>query len=154
MYDALYGKGNCVDQEKACYAKGLDTGDKICSKADNYCANNVELVLDDVANRDEYDIRELMPDPFPETYYVKYLNTRKVQKAIGAVQNFSEYSYIVGTAFGNTGDDGRESMTIESIRQLLKQNVYINLYAGDADYNCVSRRLLTVRIVLTRYRTG
>lgn len=137
MYDALYGKGNCVDGIKACYAKGLSTGDKLCSKADNYCAENVEEVLDFAANRDEYDIRELMPDRFPEEYYVSYLNLPRVQKAIGAYQNFTEYSYIVGNAFGNTGDDGRESMTIESIRKLLKQGVYINLYAGDADYNCV-----------------
>lgn len=33
-------------------------------------------------------------------------------------ENFSESSNIVGTAFGKTGDDGRESMTIESIRSV------------------------------------
>ena len=35
----------------------------ICSAADNYCADNVESVYDEVLNRDEYDIRELDPDP-------------------------------------------------------------------------------------------
>lgn len=136
MYNALYGKGKCVDQIKNCYAQGPTAGDKICSKADNFCANNVELVLDNVPNRDEYDIREVVPDPFPESYFEDYLNTPRVQKAIGAYQNFSTYSYIIGNAFGTTGDDGRESMTIESIRKLLDQDVYVNLYAGDADYNC------------------
>ena len=35
----------------------------ICSAADNYCADNVESVYDEVLNRDEYDIREVQPDP-------------------------------------------------------------------------------------------
>ena len=35
----------------------------ICSAADNYCADNVESIYDEVLNRDEYDIRELVPDP-------------------------------------------------------------------------------------------
>lgn len=136
MYNALYGDDKCVDSIRSCYSQGPTAGDKICSKADNFCANNVELVLDNIANRDEYDIRELMPDPFPESYFEDYLNTPRIQKAIGAYQNFSTFSYIIGNAFGQTGDDGRESMTIESIRKLLKQNVSVNLYAGDADYNC------------------
>lgn len=36
----------------------------------------------------------------------------------------------------STGDDGRESMTIEDIRKLLAKNITITLFAGDADYNC------------------
>lgn len=35
----------------------------ICSEADNYCAENVESIYDEVLSRDEYDIRELAPDP-------------------------------------------------------------------------------------------
>ena len=58
MYNALYAKGGCVDGIKECYATG---DNKICSKHDNYCADNVEFLLDDPANRDEYDIRELYP---------------------------------------------------------------------------------------------
>lgn len=42
----------------------------------------------------------------------------------------------VANAFGNTGDDGREVGTITAIGKLLKQNVSVLLYAGDADYNC------------------
>lgn len=62
MYNNLYGKGNCVDQLNSC----ANTGDNvICSAADNYCADNVESIYDEVLNRDEYDIRELEPDPFP-----------------------------------------------------------------------------------------
>lgn len=82
------------------------------------------------------DIRELSPDPFPYEDYVAYLNTPQVQSAIGAYVNFSESNNVVGQAFAETGDDGRESMTIEDIRKLLARNITVTLWAGDADYNC------------------
>lgn len=81
-------------------------------------------------------MRELTPDPFPYSFYVDYLNTPEVQAAIGAYQNFSESSNAVSQAFTYTGDDNRESGTIEAIRSLLEQGVTVMLYAGDADYNC------------------
>ena len=77
-------------------------------------------------------MRELTPDPFPYEFYVDYLNSPKVQAAIGAYQNFSEYSGTVGNAFGNTGDDDRESATIENVRKLLEAGVQVLLYFGDA----------------------
>ncbi|KAI4112348.1 MAG: hypothetical protein LQ338_008322, partial [Usnochroma carphineum] len=133
VYNSLYGPGNCVDQIKDCYARGID---EICSAADSFCANLVEGVYDNVLNRDEYDVRELSPDPFPYEFYVDYLNTPKVQAAIGAFVNFSESSSVVGTAFGETGDDGREEGTVEDVLRLLQQNITVMLYFGDADYNC------------------
>ncbi|KAJ1025015.1 hypothetical protein NDA18_004301 [Ustilago nuda] len=133
MYNNLFGPGNCLDQIRDCYATGTN---QVCSTADTFCASNVESILDKYANRDEYDIRELSPDPFPYTYYVDYLNTPAVQKAIGALQNFSESSPTTSNAFGNTGDDGRESGTIQDVRSLLDQGVQVVMYAGDADYNC------------------
>jgi len=72
----------------------------------------VENVYDIYLNRDEYDVRELDPDPFPTEFYVDYLNTPKVQAAIGAYQNFSESNNAVYMAFTATGDDGREYGTI------------------------------------------
>jgi carboxypeptidase C (cathepsin A) len=77
-----------------------------------------------------------MPDPFPYEYYVSYLNTPEVQAAIGAYQNFSESSESVSQAFTATGDDNREFGTIEALKKLLDQGIYVFLYAGDADYNC------------------
>ena len=133
VYNAMYGPGNCYDQISNCYATGRDD---VCSIGDNFCASNVEFVLDDVANRDEYDIRELMPDRFPYGFYPDYLNRPDIQKAIGAFTNYSDSSALVGNAFGSTGDDGRESNTIEDIRLLLQQGVTVMVYAGDADYNC------------------
>ena len=133
MYNALYGSGNCVDMTKDCYARGIN---EICSAADNFCANNVEEVLDIFANRDEYDIRELSPDPFPPTFYVDYLNSPNVQEAIGAYVNFTESNSAVSSAFGSTGDDDREDGTIEALKSLIADDVTVVLYAGDADYNC------------------
>lgn len=82
-------------------------------------------------------MRELKPDPFPYSFYVSYLNSPKVQAAIGAYQNFSESSNSVYQAFTATGDDNREIGTIEALRALIKQNVTVMLYAGDADYKFV-----------------
>ncbi|SNX85794.1 probable carboxypeptidase 2 [Melanopsichium pennsylvanicum] len=133
MYNNIFGPGNCLDQIRDCYATGTN---QVCSTADTFCANNVESLLDNYANRDEYDIPELSPDPFPYSFYVDYLNTPALQEAIGAFQNFSESSSTVSNAFGNTGDDGREDSTIEDMRSLLDQGVQVVMYAGDADYNC------------------
>lgn len=93
-------------------------------------------MYDIYSGRDEYDFRELTPDPFPYSFYVNYLNTPTVQSAIGAFQNYSESSNTVGTAFGTTGDDGSEMNTVEDLALLLQQNVSIMMYFGDADYNC------------------
>ncbi|RDL39293.1 uncharacterized protein BP5553_03633 [Venustampulla echinocandica] len=133
LYNNLYGKGNCIDQVQDCYDRGIN---EICSAADSFCANFVESIYDDYLGRDEYDMREFVPDPFPYSYYQDYLNTPKVQSAIGAFQNISGSSSAVYNAFTATGDDSRESGTIEALRKLVAQGVNVVLFAGDADYNC------------------
>ncbi|MDI1490505.1 MAG: hypothetical protein OHK93_001709 [Ramalina farinacea] len=133
MYKNLYSPGGCIDQLSACAKPGNDS---LCSDADSYCAENVEGLYDVYLGRDEYDFRELTPDPFPYGFYPAYLNTPEVQSAIGAATNFTDFDAAVGDAFGTTGDDGREDSTIEDIRSLLKDNITVILYAGDADYNC------------------
>ena len=70
VYNNLYGAGQCVDQLESCASSG---DNQICANADNFCADNVESIYDNVLNRDEYDIRELQPDPFPPLFYVQYL---------------------------------------------------------------------------------
>lgn len=138
MYDNLYGEGKCVDQLHDCNTNGSD---ETCSDADDFCYNEVEYIYDEVTGRDEYDLRELMPDPFPYTHWVAYLNTQKVQEAVGAYTNFT-YSVTnlgtgpVATAFGITGDDARQFDIIDKNRKLVEQGVYVMHYAGDADYNC------------------
>ena len=127
--NSLYGAGNCLDQTRSCYATGSNS---VCANADEFCYYNVEYPFDKYSGRDEYDMRYLTPDPFPYSYYVEYLNTPEVQSAIGAFQNFSESSGTVSNAFGNTGDDDRESGTIEACRKLLDAGVQVMLYYGDA----------------------
>lgn len=61
MFDNLYGTGKCVSGLQKCAQTGSN---EICQDADTYCANNVESLYDNYLNRDEYDIRELEPDPF------------------------------------------------------------------------------------------
>ncbi|KAK4504685.1 hypothetical protein PRZ48_002646 [Zasmidium cellare] len=133
VYNSMYGKGNCYDMTVDCNTHGTN---EICAAADTFCYNEVEYILDSVTGRDEYDIRELTPDPFPYNYYVDYLNTAKVQKAIGAFTNYSDSSSTVGSSFSNTGDDDREEGTVEAVRKLVEQGVYVVEYYGDADYVC------------------
>lgn len=138
MYNALYGEGNCLDQLLDCNTRG---GDGICSAADNLCYQEVEYVYDTVTGRDEYDLRYLMPNPFPYTSWVSYLNRPDIQQAIGAFTNFS-YSVTnlgtgtVATAFGTTGDDARVFDIPAKNKKLVDNGVYVVHYAGDADYNC------------------
>ena len=139
MYNAIWGTGNCLDQLLDCNTRG---GDAICSQADNFCYG-METIFDTVTGRDEYDIRELNPDPFPYLFFVDYLNKPEIQAAIGAYTNFSYASTNLGagtvaTAFGTTGDDARKFSIIEDVRKLVKQGVAVLMYAGDADYNCLS----------------
>lgn len=134
MYLGMYGKGNCYDMTVQCYATGRDD---VCSASDDFCYGEVEFILDHYAHRNEYDIRELNPDPFPYEFFVEYLNKPKVQKALGAYVNYSAYNDIVGTsAFGNTGDDDRTQGSVAAVKKLVEQGVYVVQYNGDADYNC------------------
>ncbi|RAL08463.1 alpha/beta-hydrolase [Aspergillus homomorphus CBS 101889] len=133
LYNNIYGPGNCLTQLRDCAARGDNA---ICSVADNFCANEVESIYDNYLGRDEYDIRELTPDPFPYGFYVDYLNTAAVQAAIGAVVNFTESNNAVSAAFSSTGDDGRRMRTTDDFAALLQQGVTVAMYAGDADYNC------------------
>jgi carboxypeptidase C (cathepsin A) len=128
-YNNLYGEGNCVDMTKDCFRTG-ENG--VCARADNFCASKVENMYDIYSGRDEYDSRYLTPDPFPYSYFEQYLNLPDVQKAIGAYQNFSTSSGTVSSAFGNTGDDDRESGTIEACQKLLEAGIQVMLYYGDA----------------------
>ena len=133
MYQGLYGKGNCVAMTIDCNARGID---EICSYADNFCFNEVENIYDLYANRDEYDMRELMPDAFPPEFYVDYLNTARVQSAIGAFVNYTESSSTVAANFAETGDDDRTLQTVTDMAKLVAANLTVIMYFGDADYNC------------------
>ena len=69
-----------------------------------------------------------------------YLNTPRVQSAIGAFQNFTEYSAAVGDAFSTTGDDGREDGTVEDMLQLLEQGVTVCLRTSHEQEPSLTRK--------------
>jgi carboxypeptidase C (cathepsin A) len=134
MHNAFYGPGNCQAQSLDCNLRG---NNDVCATADNFCASNVETLLGRYAQRDEYDIRELVPDPFPYGFWRDYLNSAKIQQALGAFVNYTgDGGNTVYNAFTNTGDDDRESGTVEAARFLADEGVYTVHFAGDADYNC------------------
>jgi len=133
-----HGAGNCVDKLNDCNARGIDN---ICTDADNFCFA-AESIYDTITGRDEYDLRELSSDPFPNTNFVPYLNLPNVQQALGAYLNFSYASTALGAgtvsnAFGTTGDDARELGIVNTLKNLVNnRGVYVLAYHGDADYNC------------------
>jgi carboxypeptidase C (cathepsin A) len=134
MHNAFYGPGNCQEQSFDCNLRGDNA---VCEVADTFCYNNVESLLGRYASRSEYDIRELVPDPFPYGYWREYLNSAKIQQALGAFVNYTgDGGSTVGAAFANTGDDDRESGTVAASRYLADQGVYTVHFAGDADYIC------------------
>ena len=134
MYNSFYGPGNCQEQSFDCNIRG---NNDVCEVADTFCYNNVESLLGRYAGRSEYDIRELVPDPFPYGYWREYLNSAKIQQALGAFVNYTgDGGSTVGSAFGNTGDDDRESGTVAASRFLADEGVYTVHFAGDADYIC------------------
>ncbi|KAJ3495900.1 hypothetical protein NLG97_g3055 [Lecanicillium saksenae] len=133
LYENLYGEGNCVDRLTQCAKSGHDDQ---CADADSFCVPNVQSLLGLYTNRDEHDIRELNPDPFPYFFYPDYLNTAEVQAAIGTYTNFSIDSAAVSNAFQSTGDDARDVGSVEALRAILAAGTTVALYAGDADYDC------------------
>ncbi|KAF2020524.1 alpha/beta-hydrolase [Aaosphaeria arxii CBS 175.79] len=133
LYNAVYGEGNCIDQLQLCAETGQNS---VCSRADNFCLDKVQLYIDELTGRDDLDFRYLLPLRFPYRFYVPYLNRADVQAAIGAYQNYSTQSPTVASAFDNTGDDGREAGTLEACRTLLESGVQVMLYYGDTDVNC------------------
>ena len=127
-----------MDQLKDCDAGGSD---ETCGKADMYCMENVQAVLDSASGRDELDIRELQLDPFPpgqqnqSEAFIKYLNTEAIQSAIGAFVNFTNSPAVVRNAFKSTGGNAKRDDTIAYLTKLLKRGVKILLFFRDADYS-------------------
>lgn len=105
-----------------------------CLTAQNGCAENV--VAPYVASgRSIYDISQQIPDPFPPSTYLEYLNTAEVQAAIGARVNYTQSSEAVVNAFSQTGDYARGGQ-VSDMAYLLSLGVRVALIYGDRDYIC------------------
>lgn len=110
-----------------------ETVNQVCAYASLTCQQLLGSVLASGANA--YDIAHMGPDAFPDYHYLEYLNSRRVQEAIGSVVNYTDISPVVYQAFFQTGDRARGGL-IAKLASLLQRGVRIGLVYGDRDYIC------------------
>lgn len=141
---SFYSAGGCQDLINQCRDAvaahdPTDSGDvstvsQICGNAQTSCINNVMNPYTD-AGRSYYDISHLLPDSFPPSTYLEYLNTATFLAAIGSPINYTETDPQVVSAFASTGDAERESL-VPAIASLLNSGIRVSLIYGDRDYIC------------------
>lgn len=89
----------------------------------------------EVSGRNYYDIATFDPDPFPDPFYIGYLNQEHVQAAMGVPLNWTQSSGTVSTAFRSIGDYVRPGW-IDDLAYLLERGIKVTLAFGDRDYAC------------------
>jgi carboxypeptidase C (cathepsin A) len=107
---------------------------KACQSAYMSCTMNVMQPYGD-SGRSYYDITHFLPDSFPPSTYLEYLNTAEFQAAIGSPVNYTETNYQVVNAFTATGDYERQSL-VPDLAALLRAGVRVGFMYGDRDYIC------------------
>lgn len=107
---------------------------QICANAQTSCNNEVFGPYFS-SGRDIYDITQSMPDPFPSSLYLEYLNKADVQAAIGVPVNYTQTNTAVANAFLQTGDYERGDH-IGEMAYLLSLGIRVALVYGDRDYSC------------------
>jgi carboxypeptidase C (cathepsin A) len=144
MMSSFLSVGGCKDMILKCRAAAssldpLDNGgvamvNAICADTQSICNRDL-IVPYQYADRSVYDITHNIPDPFPPSTYLEYLNTGELLQAIGARINFTQSSMSVLNAFLATGDSERGSQ-ISDLTFLLARGVRIALIYGDRDFIC------------------
>ncbi|KAI9890360.1 MAG: hypothetical protein M1814_004270 [Vezdaea aestivalis] len=107
---------------------------RLCSSASSIC-NNILQVPWAETGRSYYDIAHMIPDPFPSSQYLSYLNTAAVQSSIGTPINFTSSSRAVNRVFNSLGDFERVD-PIDDLAFLLNSGVRVALIYGDRDFIC------------------
>ncbi|PGG97725.1 hypothetical protein GX51_07169 [Blastomyces parvus] len=87
------------------------------------------------SNRSAYDITQSRLSSFSPPTHLTYLNTVRVQEALGVHVNYTYYSQVVQSAFISTGDYMRTSY-VPHLASLLASGVRVALIHGDRDYVC------------------
>ncbi len=141
---SFYASGGCQDLINQCRdavaahdptdSGEVSTVSQICGNAQSFCTNNVMDPYSD-AGRSYYDISRLLPDSFPPSTYLDYVNSDSFLAGIGSPINYSETDPQVVSAFTSTGDYERESL-IPAIASLLNDGIRVGLIYGDRDYIC------------------
>lgn len=106
----------------------------LCESAATACESAM-LGPYEASGRSYYDLAHLLPESFPPSTYIDYLNTAAVQLAVGAAVNFTETSGAVYSAFTATGDHERGPL-VPQIAALLNKGVRVGLVYGDRDFIC------------------
>ncbi|KAI0089549.1 alpha/beta-hydrolase [Irpex rosettiformis] len=135
LNEAFFGADGCQEQEQACYAAGTGaSSNTVCSKADNFCIENVFIPA--VGDRDSDDLRQNSSALFPPEFYVTLLRNATVLSKIGvdAGVRYTECSNSVGNQFSKTGDDART--LLPQLAALADSGLKMLIWAGDADINC------------------
>ncbi|KAI9806054.1 MAG: hypothetical protein M1833_004461 [Piccolia ochrophora] len=135
--------GGCRDAINKCRASAANLdpeqeGDvavvnRMCEEAADVCNDLVSPFTD--SGRSIYDIAHKVPDPFPPSTYLEYLNSGEFLEAIGSSINYTEVNSIVGGAFMSTGDYERGAH-VDDLAYLLSRNIRVALIYGDRDYSC------------------
>ena len=134
----------CQQQIEACRSavSTLDPSDSgNVNSVNNLCQNAQQSCTDSVvgpfisSGRDPYDVTQNVPDPFPPSTYLEYLNYGDVQAAIGVPINYTQTNNAVAAAFQKTGDAERGDQ-IDQLAYLLSLGVRVALIYGDRDYLC------------------
>jgi carboxypeptidase C (cathepsin A) len=136
--------GGCAELIRTCRTAVLsqdpeNDGDvavvnRACQAAYASCTQNVMQPYAD-SGRSYYDITHTLPDSFPPSTYLEYLNTAEFQAAIGTPVNYTETNLQVVNAFTSTGDYERQSL-VPDIAALLRSGVRVGFMYGDQDYIC------------------
>ncbi|TVY29862.1 Carboxypeptidase S1-like protein [Lachnellula hyalina] len=106
----------------------------LCSNAYTFCNTNIVEPYTD-AGRSIYDIAHLLPDSFPPSTYLEYLNNADFLAAIGSPVNYTETNTQVVKAFTSTGDYERQGY-VPDIAALLNAGIRVGFMYGDRDYIC------------------
>lgn len=140
----FYATGGCKDLITQCRVAvqnqdptnegNVSSVNSACSNAYSNCLTNVMEPYYD-AGRSVYDISHNLPDSFPPSTYLEYLNSAEFQSAIGSPVNYTETNLQVVSAFTSTGDYERKSY-IPELAGLLNSGIHVGLMYGDRDYIC------------------
>lgn len=130
-------KSGCLEQVSQCRSTNRTTAAElaICAQAENMCSDNVEGPYYAYSGRGVYDIRHPLDDPTPPSYFMDYLNLDSTRAALGVNLNYSGSNNEVYYAFQRTGDIVYPNF-LEDVEMLLKNDVRVALFYGDADYIC------------------
>ncbi|KAI1162958.1 Alpha/Beta hydrolase protein [Nemania serpens] len=130
--------GGCRDAIAYCVDGDRSTPDglAVCSQAVGMCRNLVEGPYYEVSGRNPYDIRAMSDADIPPEPWVDYLNTAKIQNAIGVDINYtSTSSNQIYSAFDYTGDWVYPEL-LEDLEAVVASGVRVAMVYGDADYIC------------------